>query len=396
MKRSLFGLLAVLTAACRDVDAPTASQRATHPSPPALSLTVGSIQTIDLGTLSSGGGSDASDINDAGIVVGFASDPDHYLRPVRWTAPGVIHKLGGLGGIEGAAEAINNEGTIVGYSANSHGLTRAFVWSDGNMTELRSEWPVCPPGAPCLTSEANGISDDGAIAGMIFIALNGQQPEHAVRWESSSAQSTSAALYPTELPGTARDVNNAGIVVGHVHGTNTRPFFSFWGQWEKLPLPPHASGPTYGQAERINNQDVIVGWTEATWHEGDDPEEMPSHALRWTHPIPLNSTYAVQDLGTLGGRNSRASDVNEDGTIVGWSDVYVNFLPVYRAFIWREGMGMKALPPLPGYAYSQAYGINKSNWVVGTSTKLSGERRATLWKVTLREEISGPVVVTGS
>jgi probable HAF family extracellular repeat protein len=94
---------------------------------------------------------------------------------------------------------------------------------------------------------------------------------------------------------------------------------------------------------------VVVGWSDT----GDNSAE---HAFRWT--VADN----MQDLGTLGGTNSQAFSVNSDGSVVvGWSDV-VNSTAVH-AFRWTTADNMQDLD-LGGTTSSWANGINADGTVV--------------------------------
>lgn len=68
-------------------------------------------------------------------------------------------------------------------------------------------------------------------------------------------------------------------------------------------------------------------------------------------------------LGTLGGANSFAHDVNDHGDIVGWSDS--GTYGVEHAFILRNGGSMEDLADILGVAPNRAYGINNHREVVG-------------------------------
>src|SRR5687768_6932936 len=46
-------------------------------------------------------------------------------------------------------------------------------------------------------------------------------------------------------------------------------------------------------------------------------------------------SLAIQDLGTLGGRNSHARSINEKGAVLGASDTAGNV--AVHAFLWRRG-----------------------------------------------------------
>ena len=75
----------------------------------------------------------------------------------------------------------------------------------------------------------------------------------------------------------------------------------------------------------------------------------------------------VQRLGTLGGAESVAKDINEHGDIVGWSDIS---RPERHAFLYRGGV-MEDLTTAEG-TMSEANGINNHLQIVG---QISGPNR---------------------
>ena len=71
--------------------------------------------------------------------------------------------LGTLGGASSFANAINNHGQVVGYSvAPNNGGGRAFLYSDGRMTDLNTSIPA---GSGWFLENATGLNDGGQIAG---------------------------------------------------------------------------------------------------------------------------------------------------------------------------------------------------------------------------------------
>ena len=69
----------------------------------------------------------------------------------------------------------------------------------------------------------------------------------------------------------------------------------------------------------------------------------------------------VVDLGTMGGRESAAHDVNDHGEIVGWPDTRSG---EHHAFLRRKG-AMEDITPFEGYT-ADANGINNLTQVVGS------------------------------
>lgn len=91
-------------------------------------------------------------------------------------------------------------------------------------------------------------------------------------------------------------------------------------------------------------------------------------------PAPVSGYLAI-DLGTLGGRSSRATAINAAGQIVGTSDLDERDT---HAFLWDKG-AMTDLGTLGGGTYSVAEDINASGQVVGTSVE-SSIYRSFLWE----------------
>jgi len=81
-------------------------------------------------------------------------------------------------------------------------------------------------------------------------------------------------------------------------------------------------------------------------------------------------------LGTLGGSQSQAMDINASGQIVGYA--YTNADATYHAFSWTAAGGMVDLGTLGG-TDSSAVGVNDAGLVVGSSGLSDGETHAFSW-----------------
>lgn len=91
--------------------------------------------------------------------------------------------------------------------------------------------------------------------------------------------------------------------------------------------------------------------------------------------VRAEPAYRITDLGTLGGKTSRARAINGDGTVAGEAETKSGAL---HAFIWKAGQGMKDLGTLGG-GLSRAYAINDRGIVVGESETTNGTSLAFRW-----------------
>jgi probable HAF family extracellular repeat protein len=154
----------------------------------------------DLGTLPGDIGSYANAISNNGKVVGesFKSIPGYGARTSRavlWQNSGTVD-LGILPRMTwSSATAVNGRGQVVGVSGMESGNRQAFLWQRGQMIALQ--------GMGGTRSVASGINAGGQIAGA---AQTSTGDWHAVVWYRGTV---------TDLgPGSATAINNAGVVVG--------------------------------------------------------------------------------------------------------------------------------------------------------------------------------------
>src|SRR6266571_1884821 len=201
-------------------------------------------------------------------------------------------------------------------------------------------------------SIANGINENGEVAAQSTTPGSFSVDFQASLWSAGSGMQDLG-------PGSALGINNSGQVVG---STNNGAFVWSAGSGMEVLGSGYALG--------INKSGQVVGSTDTL----NGP-----HAFLWS------SGSGMQDLGTLPGDNqSQANGINDSGQVVGLSLNFIplsNSNPIYHAFLWSSGSGMRDLGTLPGRDSSLAAGINNSGQVVGRSwsSANAGDMGAFLW-----------------
>ena len=135
------------------------------------------------------------------------------------------------------------------------------------------------------------------------------------------------------------DVNNAGVVLGSYSGG---PFV--WSS--RMGFVPLEIQGDFVLVRAINECNQVVG-------------EMLGHAALW------NAPDEVEDLGTLGGLGSTATDINDRGDVVGSAG---NGGDNGQPFLWTEAEGMRQIFDCGSYG-GIARGINNRREIVGRCTE---------------------------
>ena len=224
------------------------------------------------------GVNDASGINDSGQVVGTSA---HWFNQEGNDAPSCPREpvyggmdapqawlwrggrrtgLGGLGGGESAASAINGRGQVVGWSKTAAGTWHAFLWQRGKMTDLGTL-----PGGQ--SSCASAINDRGQVVG-VSTASSGTT--RAFLWQEGRMRDL--GVLPGRTSSAASGINERGQVVGSSDGPGHGSAFI----WENGTISALGSLRRGGasSAVDINDRGQIVG--SATTTAGG------VHAVLWT------------------------------------------------------------------------------------------------------------------
>lgn len=165
-------------------------------------------------------------------------------------------------------------------------------------------------------------------------------------------------------PGLSRSGN---IVIWHRNEAQTFTGLLRMGTTERTLMPPQGYQNSF--AYSVNNRGNAVGWSNTTPNPVDSASVV--HAT-------LFSRRGAIDLGTLGGRRSRAYAINNHDVVVGVSELADG---TQRAF--RYTGRMEPLDTLTGGTYSIAFDINSAGLIAGAAgvSSISNRPRvhAVLW-----------------
>lgn len=312
--------------------------------------------------------SQATWLNNSGVVTGFDIGPDGASHAILWSS-GTLEDISqpGLGGPNSGALGINQSGLVVGQAETSTpdpnnenvcgygtGLQcLAFLWRDGVMT------PLQPLGG--TNSGVSGINSRGEVAG--------------------TAETTTR---DPECPVNAL-VNGIGPLQFDYEAVIWGP-----GSGQIRELSPEA-GDTVGIANGINDAGQAVGVS------GRCGNTVPPGFVAGPHAVLWDADGTVHDLGSFGGTSNldiaavgnAAIAINNSGTVVGTSALPGN--QVNQPFIWTSATGMRHLQLLQGDVVGAGLSINNQGEPVGASITQGGPAtgfpKAVLW----RDGADGPV-----
>ena len=250
----------------------------------------------------------ALDINDSGVVVGFRNYPSNGspFRGFEWTAAGGAVDLNPTGSLPYSGTfAINNNGYIV-QNQWSYNFIPSQVYlrsPTGTLTNIGTA-----TGVPNPISYA--INNSNQIAGGEMNNENGGLPTgNAFRWDPVTGMTVIAPLSGGDFAfGYA--INEAGMVVGYstITGGNLHPFL-----WDPLngirDLGVLDATLSSGRAYGINDHNTIVGSSLISTNL-DRAFVWDNNGLRDLNSFLFNST-GWQNL-------SVANGINNMGQIIGW------------------------------------------------------------------------------
>jgi probable HAF family extracellular repeat protein len=245
------------------------------------------------------------------------------------------------GGTWSQGEKINASGEVSGEALDSNGKQVPFFWSAtiGFVAQKENK------GDP--RNYGFSINDAGNITGQVYTG----EVVHALFWNTDKAKTRFLPILPTGQHMVGYDINNLGHVTGN-GSISTGRFEAFvWSRSEgTIGIGfVHGASSTLGRA--INDNDEIAG----IGYVGSN-----TSGFYWKRGV------GIVVLETLGGLNGAGTDINNSGTIVGWSS---NVSEETHAVLWNNYTSTPLdLGTLPGGDTSYAYSIDSSGQVAGFST----------------------------
>ena len=302
-----------------------------------------SYQFTDLGALLNlplGGLSSSRAVNDSGQIVVNYTTP--FAQGSYFYTGGIMTDLTLSSGLPTSSEVMemNNAGRFVGYYASNAGVLRSFVGTSNGYQELSDL------GLSGSSTMAFAINDAGQIAGVENGINSSLNPFYFDGLTFSSLPHNSAVPL---------GINSQGQIVGTFmpsggvfNSVESRAFTYSNGSFTNLGALPGAFRES--SATAINDAGLIVGY---------------STNVNGSNRAVTFQSGGLQDLGTLGGATSYASDLNNAGDIVGSS---VDSSGVTRAALWSNNnlYDLNDLAQgLNGYRLESAVDISNTGLIVG-------------------------------
>jgi probable HAF family extracellular repeat protein len=324
-------------------------------------------------------------------------------RAAAQAGPYILKDLGTLGGLSAQASDVNDVGQVVGYATTAASQARAFLWQEGAMTNLGT--------LGGNASNANSINAFGHIAGSSNFAPG--SPYRAVLWDGSAMINLTPDLAASESS-IAYGVNDARDVVGTLSSLGKSiPFI--WRNGTRTSLADLAGIGAY--AYDINNVGQVVG---SAYSPDITPLGPMQHAVLWQDGVIADlgllpgdedsAAVAINAFGQIVGSSGRtdpetyesfyrpflymggtmtaiqvpsgeayASDINGSGVVVGTMRAGGGFSK-FHAWMYADGIvtNLNTVIPPAGLHLMNAKAISNDGRISGVAVDAQGRYHAFL------------------
>ncbi len=250
------------------------------------------------------GFTNAADLNDSGVVVGFYRNLTTGTEGgFRWTRTSGSQLIGTLGGVNSNPRGINNSGQIVGSSRLDTPQEIAFRVESSDLLNLTPLLPL-PDYATELAS-ANAINDLGVAVGNSQDKISSKVTRWAMDGIAAEININDSNI------ARANDINNEGLIVGNYYDEASGNTIAYiWNPETRIATDLPSLGGSISRATAINDCGIVVGQSEVASGQ--------RHAFYWSA-----ATNIIVDLDTLDpgipGVNTilvNAIDVNKRSEVV--------------------------------------------------------------------------------
>jgi probable HAF family extracellular repeat protein len=332
----------------------------------------------------------------AGLVIGLALA---CQAKAEATVQYTVTDLGTWGGKQCNPFDVNVNGEVVGRANASmtSNTTTPFYWKNGQMYSL-------PPINGSGFAGYYTISDQGIVAGesSSTYTINGVAVLHPTSWNVTNQVATDMSTIPS-VPGKVVDISDNGYYLGWQQtGTTGTPFYDQRVYvWYKgvctlisqlgypnthVPTTIDAQGGIFGKdmngvgfyyrdgalyslgtlggSQSVPYKSNALGQAAGYSYTAGDAEQK---AFLWTPFTPNTGVGTLKDLGTLGGANSQANDIDAWGNVVGHADLVSG---TKHAFLYTRCGTMvdlnSLIDPNSGWELVSAEAISNAGHIVGT------------------------------
>jgi probable HAF family extracellular repeat protein len=264
------------------------------------------------------------------------------------------HNLGALDGRYSRAEAVSGS-VVVGWLRTASGDFHAFAY------DLAAAEPVMHDLGTLGGADSDAVAVDGTVVVGTSDTASGER--HAFAYDLAAAEPVMQDLGTLGGRNSVAAAVDGTVVVGWAD-TASGDLHAF--AYDLAADGPvmrdlgHLGGP-YSRATAVDG-DVVVGVSAAgDFYNPGDPEYQ-AHAFAYDLAA---DEPVMQDLGTLGGSASIATDVDGD-VVVGWSHTTANPTHAFAYDLAADVPVMEDLGTLEGDSFSEAVAVD-GGMVVGES-----------------------------